>query len=1194
MILKRTNQFRMPQFKQPQSRRFLASSGLTAAGLFALEPRQLFDGAIGATFEALQVELPAEHRSPNVLEHLSSDVVPMAVDHPNVELATRQLLVIDNRVEGWQALAESAGSDVDVLIIDAQSDGLVKIAERMVGDQQYSSLQIVSHGSSAQLTLGNRSLDAAGLAHYQAQLSSIGQSLTADGDILLYGCDIAAGNYGADFLSALARATQADVSASVDDTGSARLGGNWVLEASTGTIEAKSALSAQAQEKFNGLLVSASITVVQSSEPATAPDVLSTTNPITPEVLPVAVGEIVRLRAVVYISEDATPLTTQMRVALPDGVVFLNDGTATLALASDAGMLESDTLSNPSTTLSDGAIDASPSAFADVRTIRPDFSIPNAGATNAIANGTTNAAGPAGVVTASFASGDDIRFLLGDVRNLSSDADGEFVIIEFNVVVTNQLSNQDSVGGVATPTSLPVSFTLDRGGAQVSASDTDTLDVFEPLLSGVDKRVVSVVGNTVTFSASFTNAGNTDLHDVRIFDDFAGATNLSFAAAGSLPGGAVNSSTGSALDVSVPSVAAGATVTVTYTATVTDLSAAVPARDVLVTGTSLSVVGESLTIRGGEDGTGAPIAGLATSFTTGERSGADGPGAETTVLNNYAGASAAGLSTLSGRLWDDTLTPGGVLDAAEHRLGGVTVTLTGAGLDTVFGTADDLVRTTTTSSVAGSEGTYSFSALPADDYQITVPTNLTDAASGALRVSFDAGDPATTALNDGLITLSLPSGVAGVGGDFAYLKQNLAPTIAASSTLFVASNTESALSGDALISIADPDLLESFNPSPLPATFETVLAVGQGVLNLSAIPGVTMTGNGTGLVQLTGTVADINAALATLTYAPTENFAGTDSLTVTVNDRGNFGDFNGNGIPGESVADNRQAVQSIALTVEDLAFVNTPPLASSLDVVIDRAATFGTPASQIVGMPAPTDADLPPQALSIVVNTVPAATAGSFFLADGTPVQAGQAISIAQLQNLSFVPNTADSTPSGVDGLIPAGSLVYRVSDSLGASAQGAINVRVNPAPVTPLLPPRALPPIFTVVPPAETPPPTTISLLSVPLPVATPYSDLGNVNSEFDPYQPWAQNSVFAPPASNDSRGDIALNKVAPSTVKASNLVNDDCVDAPKVKPKIAKRTGASALLAEKIKPFSEQINANRKPFKRAITPNTNPATKC
>ncbi len=1171
------------------------------AGAFALEPRQLFDGAVGATFEALHVDVLYHENSQGSVEELDMSAAASQprttadapVGNADQSMPGRQLLVIDNRVQGWQELAQGAAENVDVLVLDANSDGLVQIAQRMVGDQPYSSLQIVSHGSTGQLSLGNRSIDTASLSQYQSELASIGQSLTADGDILLFGCNIAAGNYGSDFLSAIARATQADVSASTNDTGSASLGGDWVLEASTGAIEAKSAINTDAQEKFSGLLVSASITVVQTSEPSTAPDVLSTVNPLAPEVLPVALGEIVRMRTVVFISEDPSLLTTEMRVAIPNGMSFLNDGSATLALVSDFGMLESTTLSNPATTLADGTVDTAGSTFADVNGIRPDFVIPNSGAANSIANGTTNAAGPAGASAASFTSGDDIRFLLGDVRNLSSDADGEFVIIEFNVVVTNQLSNQDSVGGVPTPTSLPVGFTLDRAGIQVSVSDTDTLEVTEPLLSGVDKRVVSVVGNTVTFSASFTNSGNTVLHNVRVFDDFAGATNLSFSSAASVPGGAVNSSTASALDIGIPSVAAGATVTVTYTATITDLSAAVPARNVLVTGTSLSIAGESLVVRGGADGTGAPIPGIPASFTTGERTGADGPGAETVVLNNYAASSSIGLSTLSGRLWDDTLVPGGVLDASENRLGGVTVTLTGAGLDASFGTSDDLVRTTTTSTTPGSVGNYFFGALPGDDYRISVPVNLTDAASGALRVSFDAGDPGTTALNDGLILLNLPSGVAGVGGDFAYLKQNEVPTISAAGALFVSSNTESALSGPALISIADPDLLESFNPNPLPATYETVLGVGRGTLNLGPIPGVTMTGNGSGAVQLTGTVADINLALATLTYTPANGFAGADTLTVTVNDRGNFGDFNGNGIPGEAIADNRQAIQAISLTVEDLGLVNTPPVAASIDVVIDRGATFGSRSSQIVGLPAPTDADLPPQPLTIVVNSVPATTAGSFFLPDGSTVRAGQTLTIAQLQSLSFVPNPADTTVPAVDGLIPAGSLFYAVTDSVGASAQGAINVRVNPALVPPVLPPRGLPPILIPVPPPPGSDPTLRPLSSSPPPPAGLHSEYGNVNSEFDPYQPWAQNSVFAQSSTNDSRGEIALNKVAPSTVKAANLEND-CVDVPKPKPKVVKRETANRLLAEKVKPFSEQINSSRKPFKRSISPKTNPATEC
>ena len=67
----------------------------------------------------------------------------------------------------------------------------------------------------------------------------LGGALTDQGDLLLYGCDVAGGN-GAAFVAALATATEADVAASTDRTGSFAAGRNWVLEAGIGNLETSS------------------------------------------------------------------------------------------------------------------------------------------------------------------------------------------------------------------------------------------------------------------------------------------------------------------------------------------------------------------------------------------------------------------------------------------------------------------------------------------------------------------------------------------------------------------------------------------------------------------------------------------------------------------------------------------------------------------------------------------------------------------------------------------------------------------------------------------------------------------------------------------------------------------------------------------------------------------------------------------
>ncbi|NEX83863.1 retention module-containing protein [Aeromonas rivipollensis] len=71
---------------------------------------------------------------------------------------------------------------------------------------------------------------------------------------------------------------------------------------------------------------------------------------------------------------------------------------------------------------------------------------------------------------------------------------------------------------------------------------------------------------------------------------------------------------------------------------------------------------------------------------------------------------------------------------------------------------------------------------------------------------------------------------------------------------------------------------------------EVRLSVEHGTLNLPAGSGVTLTGNGTGSLVLTGTLADLNALLSGgVTYQGNGDFHGNDNLTMVTNDLGNTG-----------------------------------------------------------------------------------------------------------------------------------------------------------------------------------------------------------------------------------------------------------------------------------------------------------------
>ncbi len=97
-----------------------------------------------------------------------------------------------------------------------------------------------------------------------------------------------------------------------------------------------------------------------------------------------------------------------------------------------------------------------------------------------------------------------------------------------------------------------------------------------------------------------------------------------------------------------------------------------------------------------------------------------------------------------------------------------------------------------------------------------------------------------------------------------------------------ASLTFSSGTGNA-ISVADADAHQGTGE------LQVTLSVGNGALTLSQQTGLAVTGNGTGMVELTGQVSAVNAALEGLIYAPDANFNGADSLSITTDDLGNTG-----------------------------------------------------------------------------------------------------------------------------------------------------------------------------------------------------------------------------------------------------------------------------------------------------------------
>jgi len=216
----------------------------------ALEPRILFDGAAAAAADQ-QHQDNGDSADANTAHATPADARSEPGQQPS---AARHLLVLDSRIEGREQLTANLPGNVQVLVVEANQDGLAAISAALAQLGQVDSIQILSHGASGEFTLGKTTLSADNIGQFSQPLSQWGQSLSEGADIQLYGCKVGAGSDGRTLVDELSRWTGADVGASSDDTGSARAGGDWTLEVTRGTIDKATALSATAMASYDRLL----------------------------------------------------------------------------------------------------------------------------------------------------------------------------------------------------------------------------------------------------------------------------------------------------------------------------------------------------------------------------------------------------------------------------------------------------------------------------------------------------------------------------------------------------------------------------------------------------------------------------------------------------------------------------------------------------------------------------------------------------------------------------------------------------------------------------------------------------------------------------------------------------------------------------------------------------------------------------
>ncbi|MGE5639986.1 MAG: DUF4347 domain-containing protein, partial [Clostridia bacterium] len=249
-----------------------ASTTRRRTRMIALEPRMLFDGALAVDLATAASATPAVDakvadastaapatdaaHAPVSAEIANAVAVPASdirtAEKPAGDVRDQagiaapdgaqahEILIIDGALTSdvIAQIVAATRSDVEIHILDASKDGVQQISDILASHDKVDALHIVSHGGPGEIKLGTAVLNIDTLDQRSAEVAGWGTHLDKGADLLLYGCDVAAGQMGAAYIDRLAQVTGADIAASTDITGSFQYGGDWTLEASTGTIGA--------------------------------------------------------------------------------------------------------------------------------------------------------------------------------------------------------------------------------------------------------------------------------------------------------------------------------------------------------------------------------------------------------------------------------------------------------------------------------------------------------------------------------------------------------------------------------------------------------------------------------------------------------------------------------------------------------------------------------------------------------------------------------------------------------------------------------------------------------------------------------------------------------------------------------------------------------------------------------------------
>ena len=854
---------------------------LSATGSWrVLESRMVFDGAaaevVDQVVEPAGVQAPVADHAPNPASDAADIVAALTEAATQPASAPVTVVFIDETVENADQIIAAAGPSAEIVMIDASASGLAQVASYLAGRTDIGSIHIVSHGDTGTIYLGSDTLTGGSVGEHAAELAAIGAALADTGDILIYGCKVADGS-GMALIDAIAEATGADVAASIDDTGGTEAGGDWVLEATRGAIEA----TALDNPLYAGLLVKNntgawSVTGLVGTNTTNG---ILTTVTFNASFSAVAGGSTLNnIAAFDNAAQGGQSLSATWNSGAGTVTIAFTRGGVPVAMTNV--VLHMDRIGGINGTSNSSLWTLATAGTTLTRLSGPThFQVNTAAGTFNRTTGQSTTGSESSLTPANGTAAGSVRI------------NGTYTSLTFNVTQAAGPTGADAIELAfaidAPPIAVNDTFTTVHDTAatiNVRANDSDpTSDAFNVTQVNGTAITAGGPGVTVTGGVVTLNAAGNLVYTPNA--NFAGSPSFTYTIADAYGGSSTATVSGTVTNVTpvldLDSSGAGTGWTTTFTEN----------------GAAVSIGDVDVAITDGDDANMDSASILLTNQQTGDR-----------LLVNGSATATGSIGTITWTRTDTTVTLTGLATRAQYAAAIQQVQFEN--------TTENTPTTPRLINVTVNDGTINSNTAVATIIINLAPDPVNDAFSGNEDVAISGNvltndtDIGTTPapanplsivtgpVNGTLTSFNTATGafVYQPNADFngtdtftyRYTDANgdsktAIVTLTVNAVNDVPVNTVPATIGpvaeDATLAITGLSVADIDS-----GTLTTTLTVASGALNLGTTGGATVSGTGTGTVTLTGTAAQINAAIATLSFSPPADFNGTVAFQIATSD----------------------------------------------------------------------------------------------------------------------------------------------------------------------------------------------------------------------------------------------------------------------------------------------------------------------